>query len=31
LPANLLAIHKKLKRVFDPEGILSPGRIHADF
>ena len=31
LPANLLAIHKKLKRVFDPEGILCPGRIHADF
>ncbi len=31
LPANLLAIHKKLKRAFDPEGILSPGRIHADF
>jgi len=31
LPANLLAIHKKLKRVFVPEGILSPGRIHADF
>ena len=31
LPTNLLAIHKKLKRVFDPEGILSPGRIHADF
>ena len=31
LQANLLAIHKKLKRVFDPEGILCPGRIHADF
>jgi len=31
LPANLLAIHKKLKRAFDPEGILSPGRINADF
>ena len=31
MPANLLAIHKKLKRAFDPEGILSPGRIHADF
>ncbi|HKQ24682.1 MAG TPA: glycolate oxidase subunit GlcE [Burkholderiales bacterium] len=31
LPANLLVIHKKLKRAFDPEGILSPGRIHADF
>ena len=24
LPANLLAIHKKLKRAFDPEGILGP-------
>ena len=31
LPANLLAVHKRLKRAFDPEGILSPGRIHADF
>ena len=31
LPANLLAIHKKLKRAFDPEGILSPGRINPDF
>ena len=31
LPANLLAIHRKLKRVFDPEGILSPGRINPDF
>ncbi len=31
LPANLLEIHKKLKRTFDPEGILCPGRIHADF
>jgi glycolate oxidase FAD binding subunit len=31
LPANLLAIHKKLKRTFDPEGILSPGRINPDF
>jgi glycolate oxidase FAD binding subunit len=31
LPANLLAVHKKLKRAFDPEGILGPGRIHADF
>jgi len=31
LPAALVAIHKKLKRAFDPEGILGPGRIHADF
>jgi glycolate oxidase FAD binding subunit len=28
---GLLAIHKKLKRAFDPHGILGPGRIHADF
>jgi glycolate oxidase FAD binding subunit len=27
----LLAVHKKLKRAFDPHGILGPGRIHADF
>jgi len=31
LPAGLLAVHKKLKRAFDPQGILGPGRIHADF
>lgn len=31
LPAALVAIHKKLKRALDPEGILGPGRIHADF
>jgi glycolate oxidase FAD binding subunit len=29
--SGLLAVHKKLKRAFDPHGILSPGRIHADF
>jgi glycolate oxidase FAD binding subunit len=29
--SGLLAVHKKLKRVFDPHGILGPGRIHADF
>jgi len=29
--AGLLAVHKKLKRAFDPHGILGPGRIHADF
>jgi glycolate oxidase FAD binding subunit len=28
---GLLAVHKKLKRAFDPHGILGPGRIHADF
>lgn len=31
LPAAMVAIHKKLKRALDPEGILCPGRIHADF
>jgi glycolate oxidase FAD binding subunit len=31
LSAGLLAVHKKLKRAFDPEGILGPGRLHADF
>jgi len=31
LSAGLLAVHKKLKRAFDPQGILGPGRIHADF
>ena len=28
---GLLAVHKKLKRAFDPHGIFGPGRIHADF
>jgi glycolate oxidase FAD binding subunit len=28
---GLLAVHKRLKRAFDPHGILGPGRIHADF
>jgi glycolate oxidase FAD binding subunit len=28
---GLLAVQKKLKRAFDPHGILGPGRIHADF
>jgi glycolate oxidase FAD binding subunit len=31
ISASLLAVHKKLKRAFDPQGILGPGRIHADF
>ncbi|MEO8156485.1 MAG: glycolate oxidase subunit GlcE [Betaproteobacteria bacterium] len=31
LAPGLLAVHKKLKRAFDPQGILGPGRIHADF
>jgi len=29
--AALLALHKKLKRALDPQGIFGPGRIHADF
>ena len=29
--SGLLTVHKKLKRAFDPHGILGPGRIHADF
>ena len=29
--SGLLAVQKKLKRAFDPHGILGPGRIHADF
>ena len=29
--SGLVAVHKKLKRAFDPHGILGPGRIHADF
>jgi glycolate oxidase FAD binding subunit len=31
LAPGLLALHKKLKRAFDPQGILGPGRLHADF
>ena len=30
LSSGLLAVHKKLKRAFDPHGIFGPGRIHAD-
>ena len=29
--SGLLAVHKKLKRAFDPHSIFGPGRIHADF
>ena len=28
---GLLAVHKKLKRALDPQGMFGPGRIHADF
>lgn len=31
LPAAMVAIHKKIKRALDPEGILCRGRIHTDF
>ncbi|HKY90071.1 MAG TPA: glycolate oxidase subunit GlcE [Nevskiaceae bacterium] len=30
LPAPLLAIHQRLKAVFDPAGILNRGRLHAE-
>ena len=29
LPAALAELHLRLKRVFDPHGILNPGRLHA--
>ena len=29
LPAALAELHLRLKRVFDPQGILNPGRLHA--
>jgi glycolate oxidase FAD binding subunit len=29
LPPAMLGIHEKLKRTFDPEGILNPGRLYA--
>jgi glycolate oxidase FAD binding subunit len=31
LPPALLGIHQRLKRAFDPEGILNPGRMYAAF
>jgi len=31
LPAPLLALHRRIKRAFDPAGIFNPGRLHADF
>jgi glycolate oxidase FAD binding subunit len=30
LPAPLLELHRAVKRVFDPAGILNPGRMYAD-
>jgi len=30
LPAPLLALHQRLKRSFDPAGILNPGRMYAE-
>ena len=29
LPAPLLDLHRAVKRVFDPAGILNPGRMYA--
>jgi glycolate oxidase FAD binding subunit len=29
LPPAILAIHQRLKRSFDPEGIFNPGRLCA--
>ncbi|MCL4315361.1 MAG: glycolate oxidase subunit GlcE [Gammaproteobacteria bacterium] len=31
LPPGLLALHKRLKNVFDPQGIFNPGRLYAEF
>lgn len=31
LPAPLYQLHRRLKRAFDPAGILNPGRLHPDF
>jgi glycolate oxidase FAD binding subunit len=30
LPPALLALHRRLKKVFDPAGILNPGRLYAE-
>jgi glycolate oxidase FAD binding subunit len=30
LPAGLLALHRNLKRAFDPQGIFNPGRLYAE-
>jgi glycolate oxidase FAD binding subunit len=31
LPPALLALHRRLKKTFDPKGILNPGRLYAEF
>jgi len=31
LSPGLLTLHKRLKQAFDPDGILNPGRMYADF
>ena len=31
LPPALLALHRRLKKSFDPRGILNPGRLYAEF
>lgn len=31
LPPALLALHRRLKKTFDPQGILNPGRLYAEF
>ena len=31
LPPALLALHRRLKKSFDPAGILNPGRLYAEF
>jgi glycolate oxidase FAD binding subunit len=31
LPAPLLALHQRLKKSFDPHGILNPGRLYPEF
>ena len=31
LPATLHALHRRLKAVFDPAGILNRGRLYPDF